>query len=178
MSIPGRTGIEAGQASSHAGEYLVGTRHPQSGLSTPTAAFGEPQRVRSDGPFVVGLCVLGGVYLLLIVAMLLADLSFTTVGSFLAALRSPEIRYAIRLSLISCSLTALLSLWIAAPIGYFMSRYAFRGKALVDAVLDIPIVLPPLVIGVSLLILFRTPSGRLIERVIPMTYAVPGIILA
>jgi molybdate transport system permease protein len=119
-------------------------------------------RVRSDAPFVVGLCVLGSVYILLIAGMLLADLAFTTPGNFLAALRSPEIRYAIRLSLISCSITAVLSLWIAVPIGYLMSRYPFRGKALVDAVLDIPIVLPPLVIGLSLLILFRTPIGRFI----------------
>jgi ABC-type sulfate transport system permease component len=68
--------------------------------------------------------------------------------------------------------------WIAVPIGDLMSRYSFRGKALVDAVLDIPIVLPPLIIGLSLLILFRTPAGRFVERFIPMTYAVPGIILA
>lgn len=135
-------------------------------------------RVRSDVPFVVGLCLLSSVYLLLIAAMLLADLSFTTPGNFLAALRSEEIRYAIRLSLISCSITALLSLWIAVPIGYLMSRYPFRGKAILDAMLDIPIVLPPLVIGLSLLILFRTPGGRLVERFIPVTYAVPGIILA
>ncbi len=135
-------------------------------------------RVRSDTPFVVGLCVLGSVYVLLIAGMLLADLSFTTPGNFLAALRSQEIRYGIRLSLISCSITAVLSLWVAVPIGYLMSRYPFRGKALMDAVLDIPIVLPPLVIGLSLLILFRTPFGRFIERFVPVTYAVPGIILA
>jgi len=135
-------------------------------------------RVRSDAPFIAGLCLLSSVYVLLIAGMLLADLSFTTPGNFLAALRSEEIRYAIRLSLISCSITALLSLWIAVPIGYLMSRYSFRGKAILDAMLDIPIVLPPLVIGLSLLILFRTPAGRLIERFIPVTYAVPGIILA
>ena len=37
-----------------------------------------------------------------------------------------------------------------------MSRYQFRGKGLVDVLLDIPIVLPPLVVGLSLLILFQT----------------------
>jgi molybdate transport system permease protein len=135
-------------------------------------------RVGGDTPFLVGLGILGGVYVFLIVAMLLADVSFTTPSDFLAALRSEEIRYGIRLSLISCTLTALLSLWIAVPIGYLMSRYSFRGKTLVDAMLDIPIVLPPLVIGLSLLILFRTSAGRFVERFIPVTYAVPGIVLA
>jgi len=135
-------------------------------------------RVPGDTRFLVCLSVLGGVYVLLIAALLWADLSFTTVSSFLAALRSEEIRYGIRLSLLSCSLTALLSLWIAVPIGYLMSRYRFRGKVIIDAMLDIPIVLPPLVIGLSLLILFRMPAGRFVERFVPVTYAVPGIVLA
>ena len=97
---------------------------------------------------------------------------------FWHALQSPEIRYAIKLSLISCTLTTILSLWVAVPIGYLMARTEFRGKALLDAILDIPIVLPPLVIGLSLLILFQTPVGRAIESVVTVTYAIPSVILA
>jgi molybdate transport system permease protein len=122
--------------------------------------------------------ILGGTYLVLVVAMLLADASFTSPGHLWSALQSREIRYAIRLSLITCSLTAILSVWVATPIGYLLSRHSFRGKALLDAILDIPIVLPPLVIGLSLLILFQTPPGRAIQRFIPVTYEVPSIVLA
>lgn len=148
-------------------------KHPPSGPAP------QPEhRPPSDVPFLVGLCCLGAVYVLLVAGMLLANLTFTSPRHLLQALGSPEIRYAVRLSLLSCSLTALLSLWVAVPIGYLMSRFAFRGKAVVDALLDIPIVLPPLVIGLSLLILFRTPVGRLIESVLPLTYAVPGVVLA
>lgn len=132
----------------------------------------------SDRVFLASFALLGGTYLLLLLAMLAADLAYTSPGHLWRALQSPEIRYAIRLSLLSCSLTALLSLWVAVPIGYLMARWPFPGKGLVDALLDIPIVLPPLVIGLSLLILFQTPPGRAVERVIPMTYAVPGVILA
>jgi molybdate transport system permease protein len=132
----------------------------------------------SDAPFVAALAVLGGSYVVLIVAMLAADASFTSPGHLLAALASREIRYAIKLSLVSSSITAILSLWVAVPLGYLLSRFSFPGKALVDAVLDIPIVLPPLVIGLSLLILFQTPPGRLIEQFVAVTYAVPSVILA
>jgi len=72
----------------------------------------------------------------------------------------------------------LLSLWVAVPTGYLMSRFRFPGKRLMDAILDIPIVLPPLVIGLSLLILFQTPVGRALQRVVPVTYAIPSVILA
>lgn len=131
-----------------------------------------------DFCFLLGLSLLGGVYVLLIAALLVADMTFTTPHEILRALASPEIRYAIQLSLISCSLTAILALWVAVPIGYVMSRFRFPFKGLLDGLLDIPIVLPPLVIGLSLLILFQTAPGRLVERFMPVTYAIPGVILA
>jgi len=137
-----------------------------------------PLKLRSDWPFFIGLSVLSAVYVLLILAMLAADLTFTTPHHLMAALRSPDIQFSIRLSLLSCSLTTILSLCVAVPIGYLMSRFPFPGKKLVDAILDIPIVLPPLVIGLSLLILFQTPPGKAIERILPFTYAVPGVVLA
>jgi molybdate transport system permease protein len=144
----------------------------------PVPAPSETLPARSDLPFYLGFGLLGGLYVFLIVAMLLADASFTAPKHFWQALQSREIRYAIQLSLLSCSLTALLSVWVAVPIGYLMSRHRFHGKALLDAILDIPIVLPPLVIGLSLLILFQTPWGRALQKVVPITYEIPSVIIA
>ncbi len=138
----------------------------------------------SDWPFIAGLAILGGTYVVLIVAMVLADLAYTTPGTLASAIASREIQYAIQLSLISCTASALLSLVVGVPLGYLLSRLEFRGKALLDAVLDIPIVLPPLVIGLSLLILFQVRVfGRSIEEWfqfagMPVTYRVPSVILA
>mgnify|MGYP002623195774 CR=1 FL=1 len=91
------------------------------------------------------------------------------------ALGKPAIRYSIKLSLLSCTITAILSLWVAIPIGYLMSRHRFWGRNFVDAVLDIPIVLPPLVVGLSLLILFQFFPVGMRERVV---YEIPAVILA
>jgi molybdate transport system permease protein len=149
-------------------------------MGAPRVARARDQdaRVHSDLPFLLSFGLIGSLYIVLIVAMLVADASFTSPKHFWQALHSREIRYATRLSLLSCSLTALFSVWVAVPIGYLMARHRFRGKALLDAILDIPIVLPPLVIGLSLLILFQTPLGRAIQKVVPITYEVPSIILA
>jgi len=145
-------------------------------------------KARSDAPFVAGLCIIGGFYVLFIAAMVLADMAYTTPGRMKLALQSPAIRYSIRLSLLSCTLSTIFSLWVAVPLGYMLSRYqapagrsgwwAWLFKGVVDAVLDIPIVLPPLVVGLSLLILFHTAAGRQIERVFPVTYAIPSVIVA
>lgn len=138
----------------------------------------QPVTVPADKPFIVALSFVGGIYIVLIVALLLADTAYTSPAYLLEALRNPELQYAIKLSLFSCSVTALLSVLVAVPLGYLLSRYTFPFKQAVDAIVDIPIILPPLVVGLSLLIFFQTSAGRGIERIIPMTYAIPGIILA
>lgn len=61
----------------------------------------------------------------------------------------------VKLTFLSCTVSAILAIIIAVPIGYLLSRYRFYGRSVIDAILDIPIVLPPLVIGLSLLILFN-----------------------
>jgi molybdate transport system permease protein len=113
--------------------------------------------VGSDRPFLIGLAILGGLYVLLIVAMIAADFFYVLRSNIQAidAVRSPEIRYAIVLSLASTTASALFSLVVAIPLGYLLSRYSFWGKRLVDAIIDVPVVLPPLVVGISLLILCR-----------------------
>jgi molybdate transport system permease protein len=136
------------------------------------------QTAWADRRFFAALALLGGLYVALILAMLVADASFTSPHSLLQALGKRELRYAIRLSLLSASLTTLLALWVAVPLGYLLARTRFRGQALLDALLDIPLVLPPLVIGLSLLILFQTAPGRAVERFFPITYAIPSVILA
>jgi molybdate transport system permease protein len=139
----------------------------------------DAHRPGPDWPFYLGFALLGGIYLVLILAMLGADFFYTTPGHLFDALRSPEIRYSIRLSLLSCSVTTILALWVAVPLGYLLSRTSFYGKNLVDTILDIPIVIPPLVVGLSLLILFQTLPGRLFEsHVFQFTYAIPSVVLA
>ena len=91
------------------------------------------------------------------------------------ALAKPEIQYSIALSLVSCTITAIISIWIAVPLGYLLSRYSFIGKRFVDAILDIPIILPPLVVGLSLLILFQFSPITLRDAVV---YQIPAVILA
>ncbi len=117
-------------------------------------------------------------YVGLVLAMLVADATYTSPAAILEALQRSEIRDALELSLLSSTITAILSVAFAVPIGYLLSRQEFRGKTLVDSVLDIPILLPPMVIGISLLILFQTPAGRAVEKVVPFTFEVPGVILA
>lgn len=137
-----------------------------------------------DAFFVGALWKLGLVYVVLIVAMLLALATFTTPSHLVDALRSPSIWYAVKLSLVSATLSTIVSLWVAVPLGYVLSRYRFRGRSLLDALVDIPIVLPPLVVGLGLLVFFQTAPGRAIEDAFTaltgrhITFDIPAVILA
>jgi molybdate transport system permease protein len=86
---------------------------------------------------------------------------------FLQAVRDPEVHFAVRLSLVSAALTTVLALLVAIPSAYALSRFRFRGGKLIDTVLDLPIVIPPPVLGMSLLMLFKTPAGDAINALTP-----------
>ena len=149
--------------------------------SSPGGRF---SRWYGDRGFLAALILIGSFYVLMLLGMLAADLTWTAPGDFIKALSSEEIQYSIRLSLMSCTVAAILSVWVAVPIGYLMSRFNFFGKGFIDAILDIPIVLPPLVVGLSLLILFSTAAGDWVEDLFEsvfgtrITYQIPSVVLA
>lgn len=149
---------------------------------------GRQRQSPRDWLFLGVLAAIASAYLGLVVCLVVADVLYSSPRAFADAFATPEIRYALMLSLTTSTVSAVLSVWIATPIGYLMSRglrpseggrdgRAHRwGYALVDAVLDIPIVLPPLVVGVSLLILFRFPPFAWLSDWV--VYEVPAIVLA
>lgn len=158
--------------------------------SSPDTAGTRPpassqHRAGSDLPFLTVMGGIGGSYVLLIFAMLAASVAFTSVDHFSTALKKPEVQFAIKLTLITCTISALLSVWVATPLGYLLSRFQFRGRSLIELAIDVPVVLPPLVIGLSLLILFHLPLGnsnleRWFEQQLGfrIAYAQPAVVLA
>lgn len=162
----------------------------------PLGAMRDPAWINlSNRAFFASLAIIGGTYVVLIIAMLVADGAYMTQETMrrvsdsdaplrtaitdnpiARALADPKIQYSVRLSLISCTLAAVISLLVAVPLGYLLARHQFPGKRLLDAVLDIPIVLPPLVVGLSLLILFQFPPFAWIAR--SVVYQVPAVVIA
>jgi molybdate transport system permease protein len=69
---------------------------------------------------------------------------------------------------------------VAIPAAYVLSRATFLGKDLVDALINIPIALPPVALGTALLIFFtNTPLGVFIDNsIIKFVFEPPGIVLA
>ena len=147
--------------------------------TNPSERLGTSPR---DRRFFIALVAPLVFYFAIVLAILLADVLYVSWEGprrFWAAVTKPEILFALKLSFITSTLTMILSLVIAIPAGYVLSRRRFFGRAFVDTVLDIPIVLPPLVVGYSLLIVFASPPGKWFEsHVLEFVFRPAGIVLA
>lgn len=124
----------------------------------------------------ISALVLLAVFFIGIIASLVA---YTRWDTFVKALFSEEILFAIRLSLLTATISAIISILIAVPVAYAISRHNFPGKSIVDSLLDLPIVVSPVAIGAALLVFFNTPLGAAIDdNVIGFVFSMPGIVLA
>jgi molybdate transport system permease protein len=78
---------------------------------------------------------------------------------------SPEEWQAVRLSLVVAGWSVLFGLPLAVAAAWAVARGRFPGRALLDALLHLPLVLPPVVVGWGLLMLLgvRGPVGALLQ---------------
>ncbi len=124
--------------------------------------------------FVVGLLAL----VVADVGYVVSDVGVKNLPKFLGTLLTKEIGAAVWLSLWTSGVTVVIGLVLAVPVGYGLSRYRFPGHSVVDSMVDLPIILPPLVAGLSLLVFFQTPIGKWIEaRGIEFVFQTKGIVL-
>jgi molybdate transport system permease protein len=86
---------------------------------------------------------------------------------------SAEEQGVILLSLRVALVSVACSLPLAVLVAYVLSRARFPGKLLVDAVVHLPLVLPPVVVGFALLVLFgkHGPIGRVLDEWFGIVFA-------
>lgn len=87
-------------------------------------------------------------------------------GAFRSAMSSPGAWEAIRLTLVTAALAAILNAVFGTLLAYVLVRYRFRGRGLISSVVDLPFAIPTLVTGVMLMALYgpNAPIGRFLEQ--------------
>lgn len=92
---------------------------------------------------------------LMIMAFILIPLfRLTTAPSFsslLEAAGDPEVLRSIWLSIYTAGAAALIAFVLGTPLAYLLARRNFRGKRLVESIIDLPIVIPHPVVGIAIL---------------------------
>jgi len=135
--------------------------------------------------------VLGG-YCASVAVLFVADAWYADLASFKEALSSQTIRQALVLSLVTSVISTVVAVVVAVPSAYALSRLGPRWAMLPDTLVDASIVLPPLVIGISLLVVYRMSAEVATSQFGPLRrvgtmlktvgeffiYNRPGIVLA
>jgi sulfate/thiosulfate transport system permease protein len=141
--------------------------------------------VTVSAPAKWGLRGLGLGYLLI---LLLAPVGMTFYKTFehglgppVDAITSPDALHAIQLSLITVAVAVPLNTIFGVGCALLLVRHRFRGNFLIDAVINLPFAVSPVVIGLSLYLLYGTDGWfgpALADAGIKILFSTPGIILA
>lgn len=75
-------------------------------------------------------------------------------GSLPGAASSAVVLDALVLSLVTTAISLVITVALGLPLAFVLARRRFRGKSLVETIVDLPIVLPPSVAGLALLLVF------------------------
>jgi molybdate transport system permease protein len=116
-----------------------------------------------------------GLYAVLIVSLFY----FFRRETLLDTLLSERTLFSIRLSVVAATISTLLSILIAIPSAFALSRYDFFGKRVVDTILELPMIVSPAALGAMLLIFFNNPLGLWIQdHGAQFVFTFYGIVLA
>ncbi|MEU7974779.1 molybdate ABC transporter permease subunit [Micromonospora sp. NPDC049089] len=146
------------------------------------APSGRPATARRRGRVPAALLIpagLGLLFLVLPLAGLLIRAPWTTLPERLAA---PGALTALRLSVQTATLATALCLLLGVPLAWVLARVEFPGRRLVRALVTVPLVLPPVVGGVALLLVFgrRGLLGGWLDSTFGITlpFTTTGVVLA
>ena len=92
--------------------------------------------------------------LIFLIFPLVALIARIPLASLFGNLGGAEVVQAVRLSLTTTAISTGVALLFGTPLAYLLARRTFRGRHVIDTLLDLPMVLPPSVAGIALLIAF------------------------
>lgn len=108
-----------------------------------------------------------------IVSLFVKSLSTASFRSLL----NPVVVDALKLSLLTSSLTAVIVITFGTPISYVNARFPYPGKDIVDSLIDLPVIMPPAVAGIALLMAFGR-MGILGQHLSSMGISIPFTTIA
>jgi molybdate transport system permease protein len=122
--------------------------------------------------------ILPSLVLLVLLGLPIFAVFWKSVGAdFFTYALAPTALSALRLSLLTSSLSTLLAVAAGMPLAYILARWKFHGKTAFELLVDLPVVLPPSVAGLALLIAFGR-QGVFGRWLVPMGISLPFTITA
>jgi molybdate/tungstate transport system permease protein len=125
--------------------------------------------------------IAGGLLVVFVVLPLVSTLLSTTPVDFIKSFGDPEILQSIGLTFGAAAIATTLALVTGVPLAYMLARRKFSGKRLLEAIINLPVVIPHTAAGIALLLVFgrRGLLGQWFSPLgITFTDNVAGIVVA
>ena len=124
---------------------------------------------------------LGGLLVLFIILPIISTILSTTPGAFLDSFTDPEVVKSIILTFGAALICTLIAIAGGIPLAYLLARRKFPGKHLLEAIINLPVVIPHTAAGIALLLVFGR-QGLLGQWLYPLgitfTDNIAGIVVA
>jgi sulfate transport system permease protein len=154
-------------------------------MAEATAAYGRVRTIRQPSPvrWLLRVIVVGYLFLLVIwpIALVVRATFSGGVGPVLDALSQPDVLFAFQLTLVVAFWAVVINTVFGVGISLLLVRYTFPGRRALSALVDLPLSVSPVVVGLALLLVYGQTGwiGGALESVgLQVIYAPPGIILA
>src|SRR5262245_12713771 len=119
------------------------------------ATSGAPPSPRmSDIALRLGVGLAVSMMILILLLPMLGVLFHTPIGALVARIGDPVVIRALQLSVLTSLAATVIVAILALPLAYLLATRAFPGKRVLEALIDLPMVLPPTVAGLALLLAF------------------------
>ncbi|MEX2372762.1 MAG: ABC transporter permease, partial [Dehalococcoidia bacterium] len=151
----GRSSTSCARRRARASSIATASRALDDGLCNEGTAMMALRSPRADLVALGLVVVLGGAFALFFALPFAGLLARGAAdGGVRDLLAAPEVYRALLLSLSTATLATLLALAFGTPVALWLARTDVRGRSIIEALVDLPIVLPPTVAGVALLTAF------------------------
>ncbi|MEO1816563.1 MAG: ABC transporter permease [Acetobacterium sp.] len=125
------------------------------------------------------LTIMITIIVIIFTAALILAIVFKGVPSLGEAFYSEEVRFSIRLSLYTASIATCICMLLAIPTAYALTRTVFPFKKICQMIIELPLSMPYLVLGLSLLIIFSSDFGKALKALgFKVVFDKNGIIIA
>jgi len=146
-------------------------------ISTSEVAYTPSAGCRTRYLRHLGLIIASAPMVLFLAIPMIALVAQAPLEEIIARLTDRQVSMAIALSVYTTITTTCVTVALGTPLAYLMARYRFRGKKMLDTLIDLPLVLPPSAAGIALLLTFGR-HGILGERLADLGLQIPFTPLA
>lgn len=103
------------------------------------------------------------------------------INAYWQGIWTPEGLHAVSLTLVAIAIAVPLNTILGILAAWVLARHQFFGKTLLIGILDIPLTISPVIVGLMFILLFSTTEGLFKEWILALqlkiVFALPGIIL-